>query len=101
MPERLGAVKSMNNKVEYLRNPDVALRDEDQSGSMLFNPDTGEVLVINETGRFIWDLCASWTSIEDMVLGFRKNYEDLPEDIHGEVSRFVTAMAKGGFIASR
>lgn len=91
----------MDKKTTYLRNPDVALRDEDQSGSMLFNPDTGEVLVINETGRFIWDLCANWSSIDEMALRFHDAFENLPENLFEEVSRFVTVMAKGGFIASR
>ena len=91
----------MSGEKTYLRNPDVAIRDEDESGSMLFNPDTGEVLVINDTGRFIWDLCAEPTTVEVIVRQFPEEYDDLPDNLFEEVEQFVKIMTEGGFIASR
>jgi len=91
----------MDSTTSYLRNPDVALRDEDESGSMLFNPDTGEVLVINDTGRFIWDLCARDITVPEMVQRFHMDYDDIPENVLEEVERFVSVMTEGGFIATR
>lgn len=88
------------NKI-FLRNPDVALREEDDSGSLLFNPDTGQVLVINDTGRFIWDLCESDITIESIVSGFHQEYEDLPENLLEDVQSYIETMTKGGFIASK
>ncbi len=41
--------------IHYLCNPDVVLREEDKSGALLFNPDTNQVKVINNTGLFIWN----------------------------------------------
>lgn len=91
----------MSGQTTYLRNPDVAIRDEDDSGSMLFNPDTGEVLVINDTGRFIWTMCAKPTTIESIVQRFPEEYDDIPENLSEEVAQFVKIMTEGGFIASR
>jgi len=88
-------------ETSYLRNPDVALRDEDESGSMLFNPDTGAVLVINDTGRFIWNLCAEPTTIEKIVGQFPQEYDHIPDNLFEEVERFVKVMTEGGFIASK
>ncbi len=88
------------NKI-FLRNPDVALREEDDSGSLLFNPDTGQVLVINDTGRFIWDLCENDITIEAIVSGFHQEYEDLPENLVQDVQTYIETMTKGGFIASK
>ncbi len=41
----------------YAANPVVSLRDEFE-GALLFNPDTDEVVLINETGRIIWEAIA-------------------------------------------
>lgn len=91
----------MSTETKYLRNPDVALRDEDVSGSLLFNPDTGEVLVINDTGRFIWDLCAEGITIDRLIEEFNKSYENLPENLVEDVQGYIDTMTKGGFIASK
>lgn len=91
----------MSTKTTYLRNPDVALRDEDESGSLLFNPDTGEVLVINDTGRFIWNLCSEGITIDRIIEEFNKAYSDIPEALPEEVDQFISTMTKGGFIASK
>jgi len=85
----------------YIRNPDVALREEDESGSLLFNPDTGEVLVINGTGRFIWDRCEKETSIDEIVDALEDVYDGVPESVREEVDSFVSVMIAGGFLGSK
>ncbi len=91
----------MSGTEAYLRNPDIALREEDESGSLLFNPDTGEVLVVNDTGRFIWDLCEKAVTMNEILRRFGEVYENIPEKLSEDVEKFVSAMTKGGFIASR
>lgn len=91
----------MRDKITYLKNPEVALREEDESGSLLFNPDSGEVLVINDTGRFIWDLCENDITVDAIVLEFNKTYENLPDNLVEDVDTYITIMTKGGFLASR
>lgn len=91
----------MCKETTYLRNPDVALREEDESGSLLFNPDTGEVLVINDTGRFIWDLCAEGVTMDDIIHEFGEGYDNLPENLMEDVDSYMSIMTKGGFIGSK
>ncbi len=90
----------MCNKTEYVQNPDIALREEDESGSLLFNPDSGEVLVINDTGKFIWELCKKSSTTIKMVEQFNKEYENLPENLEEDINDYLTIMTKGGFLAS-
>lgn len=91
----------MCDKITYLKNPEIALREEDESGSLLFNPDSGEVLVINDTGRFIWDLCENDITVDAIVLEFNKTYENLPDNLVEDVDTYIATMTKGGFLASR
>lgn len=101
MPVHRAGVKETMDRKTYLRNPDVALRDEDEEGALLFNPDTGQVLVVNDTGRFIWGLCAEGITIDRIVEEFYKAYEDIPEALPEEVDEFISVMTEGGFIASK
>ena len=48
----------------YLCNPDVVLREEDEDGGLLFNPDTNQIRVLNHTGLFIWKLCDGSHNLE-------------------------------------
>ncbi len=90
----------MSKETTYLRNPDIALREEDESGSLLFNPDSGEVLVINDTGRFIWDLCEDGATVERIVVEFNRAYEDISENLVEDINDYLTIMTKGGFVGS-
>ena len=50
----------------YIINPGVVFREE-EGGGILFNPDTGEVKLLNETGALIFKLCDGRHKEEDIV----------------------------------
>lgn len=91
----------MCGETAYLRNPDVVLRQEDENNSLLFNPDTGEVLVINDTGRFIWDLCTEGVTLDDIIHEFSVNYDLLPASLMEDIDSYISIMTEGGFIGSQ
>jgi hypothetical protein len=84
---------------KFLRNPDVVLREEDEDGGLLFNPDTNQVKVINTTGLFIWQLCKEAHTLDQVVIEFQKAFEDVPsEQVAQDVQEFVDSMVSGGFV---
>ncbi len=64
-------------------------------------PDTGEILVINNTGRFIWELCAEGVTMDDIIHAFGESYDDLSKDLIEDLDSFMSIMTKGGFIGSQ
>ena len=83
----------------YLRNPDVVLREEDEDGGLLFNPDTNQIKVINSTGIFIWQECNGNQDVLAIVKALRDAFEDVPEDqVTDQVCEFLEEMATSGFI---
>ena len=42
----------------YLANPIVSCRDEGDDGALLYNPDIDDAILINTTGRIIWEFMA-------------------------------------------
>ena len=43
----------MGEKIKFRRDAKIIFREEGDVG-LLFNPDTGEIKILNETGKFIW-----------------------------------------------
>jgi hypothetical protein len=83
----------------YLRNPDVVLREEDEDGALLFNPDTNQVKVINSTGLFIWEKCDGQNGLEEIVQSIQQDFEEVPTDqVLQDVQGFLDGMQQTGFI---
>ena len=93
----------MNDKsTEYIINPDVVLREEDQDGALLFNPDTNDVKVINNTGLFIWKLCREkGQKIPAIVKALKESFDGVPEkEAENQVRDFIKQMESTGFIGT-
>jgi len=88
--------------VNFLRNPDVVLREEDpDEGALLFNPDTNQVKVINTTGLFIWQLCGVARTLDEIVAEVQKGFDEVPlEQVAEDVKEFVDGMLASGFIGT-
>jgi len=83
----------------YICNPDVVLREEDEDGGLLFNPDTNQVKVINSTGLFIWKLCDGKHELSVIVAGLKNEFEDaLEEQVYKDACEYLDLMLQSGFI---
>jgi len=85
----------------YVQNPDVNLRDEDEDGALLFNPDTDRVQLLNSTGLYIWKLCAQEHTVDEIVAAFKAEFDEVPEDqVAADVEGFVHHMGDSGFLGT-
>jgi len=83
----------------YFRNPDVVLHEEDPDGALVFNPDTDQIKVFNQTGFFIWRLCDGSHDMESIIARVRETFDEVPEDqVSGQVQDFINDMVGTGFI---
>ena len=82
----------------YLRNPDVVLREEDEDGGLLFNPDSNVVRIINTTGLFIWKECNCARRLDEIVATMQETFDEVPEaEVTQDVKEFVDYMVAAGF----
>ncbi len=85
----------------YMRNPDVVLREEDQDGALLFNPDTNRIRVVNPTGLFIWKLCDGKHAVDEIIQGIHEAFDGVPADeVTEQVNSFMDEMVSSGFIGT-
>jgi hypothetical protein len=83
----------------YVRNPDVVLRDEDDDGALLFNPDTNQVLVLNATAVLVWKLCDGRNEAAAIASAVKAEFEAAPDaNVNADVKKFIEDMLAGGFI---
>jgi len=85
--------------VSYRCNPDVVLREEDEDGGLLFNPDTSQVKILNPTGLCIWKQCASPADAHSIAAALRTAFEEVPEqELMADIAEFLEGMLQSGFI---
>ena len=88
-------------RMVYVRNPDVVLREDEPDGGLLFNPDTNQIRVLNPTGLFLWKNCDGTREMEDLVEALRAEFEGVPEgEVQGQVTSFMEDMVANGFIGT-
>ena len=92
---------TLNTSSRYIINPDVGLREEDEDGGLLFNPDNNQVKVVNATGLFIWKLCDGTQNLNELAAAMQDAFEEAPADqITGDVNEFIEGMVSSGFIGT-
>jgi len=85
--------------IQYLCNPDVVLREEDEDGGLLFNPDTNQVKVVNTTGLFIWKQFAALNRADAVAEAILKNFQEATaEVVQADLKEFLDEMLQSGFI---
>jgi hypothetical protein len=86
---------------QYLCNPDVVLREEDEDGGLLFNPDTNQVKVVNSTGLFIWKMFVQVNNFSAVKEAILQTFEDVPEnEVTMDLQDYLDEMVRSGFIGA-
>jgi hypothetical protein len=93
--------EAVNHFQKYMKNPDVVIREEDQDGVLLFNPDTDQILVLNQTAFFIWRQCDGTQTMADILRVVKDSFEDVPQnEVENHVTSYVNNMLASGFIGT-
>ncbi len=91
--------EALNLNARFLCNPDVVLREEDEDGGLLFNPDTNQVKIVNTTGLFIWKQFSTLNDLETVTQAIINSFEDVPVDaVRKDTEEFLAGMVQNGFI---
>jgi hypothetical protein len=88
-------MSSFDSVARYQRNPDIVLREEDDDGALLFNPDTCRLQVINDTGVFLWKLLDTRRTIAELETALREAYDSTPDNtILKDIEVFIKEMTE-------
>ena len=93
--------KTSTQSPRFMKNPDVVVHEEDPDGALVFNPDTDQIRVLNQTGFYIWKLCDGSHDMKSLVASVRESFDEVPDDnVSGQVEDFVNEIVSAGFIGT-
>jgi len=95
----LSMAKNISQNIMYLCNPEVVLREEDEDGGLLFNPDTNQVKVVNNSGLLIWKQFGKEQRLDTVIAILQDTFGDTSyEEIMADARTFLADMVQSGFI---
>jgi SynChlorMet cassette protein ScmD len=94
---------SKKNKLHCMKkvpiaNPAVVLREEFDRYGLLFDPDYGNITVINPTGVAVWKLMNGKRNIENISIKICEQYSDVPDNVREQIVAFVKILENRGLV---
>ena len=84
-----------------VKNPNIVTRQE-KDEALLFNPQDGNLLCINQTGIFIWNLCNGKNNQESIIDKMLVEYQiNSIDKVRKDVDSFIKELGKVGFIGKK
>jgi len=82
------------------KNPQVVYRALAGEGGVLLHLESGAYHGLNEVGTLIWGLLDEERTLEQLVAELRERLLDPPEDLRGEVERFLADLRERDLLAA-
>lgn len=87
----------MNDKP--LQRQDVTFKQLDETETMLYDPKTDALHILNPTAKLIWKLCDGEHTLEDMVAALETQFTGTEgKDISGEIQTTLNTFAAQGLL---
>lgn len=83
---------------KFMANPDL-LCESEKDGMLLFDPHTGEVKILNETGAFVFQLFKHGSACQEILNKLHEAYDDCdPAVVETDLAELVNQLQKTGLI---
>ena len=84
--------------LQYTLNPKIVFREE-EGESLLFDPETGQVKILNETGTLIYDLLKQRLSRDKIIDSITSEFDNMNrQDLEQDLDEFTAEMEQSGIL---
>lgn len=81
------------NKTTYRVNEVVSCAEEDEHGALLYNPDKDDSVLLNPSGRIIWDLLAAPRTLDEIAGHLTATYPSVTrEQATEDADKFIQSL---------
>jgi sensor domain CHASE-containing protein len=87
----------MDEATRYMANPVVSCGDE-QDGSVLFNPDTDDMVVINPSGKVIWAFIQTAHTALEIAAHLVETYQGISAEQAAQDAQGFVDSLRGDFV---
>ncbi len=79
-------------------NPMLVLREEFDDCALLFDPDTGKIIGLNQVGVFIWKRLDGTRTKEDIIKELATDFRKVPAEAGVHLGEFLQRLTDYGFV---
>ena len=79
-------------------HPNVVLREETDDWGILFDPDTGNSVVLNPVAISMFKAMKKTQDPKKVAKAIREEYDNVPETLDSDIRDLVESLAQSGFI---
>jgi len=83
---------------KFNKNPSVMSHLTFDDNLVLVNGDTGKSLVLNKSGKVIWNLLDGKLTQEEIVAQVCKEFKNVPDSVAQDVNSVILTLSAEGFI---
>jgi hypothetical protein len=80
-------------------NPNLFLREENNKGGILFDPDTGSVRILNITAAETWKLLDGRRSLTDVIEILKQQFDGMDASAEAKLLELVWQLFRAGAIS--
>lgn len=81
-------------------NPNLVLREEEEGGAILFDPDTGSVRLLNSTAAAIYKLLDGRRTLSEIEEILKKEFDNLGADAETQILDLVRELHRMGAVGT-
>jgi hypothetical protein len=79
-------------------NPNLFLREENNRGGILFDPDTGSVRILNITAAETWKLLDGRRSLNQVIEALKEKFDGVDASAEGKLLELVRQLLRVGAV---
>ena len=84
----------------FKKNPDMEYIDTDESGLVIFNPESGDTCIVDEIGVSLFKAMGDGADLDTIVDTLLLEYDAPREEIYHDVEDFLNQLAEQGLVLS-
>ena len=84
----------------FKKNPDMEYIDTDESGLVIFNPESGDTCIVDEIGVSLFKAMGDGANLDTIVDTLLLEYDAPREEIYHDVEDFLGQLVEQGIVLS-
>ncbi len=84
----------------FKKNPDMEYIDTDESGLVIFNPESGDTCIVDEIGVSLFKAMGDGADLDTIVDTLLLEYDAPREEIFHDVEDFLNQLVEQGIVLS-
>jgi len=93
------SIINLDLRTRYVNNPNMVLRIEDDDCGLLFDPDAGEVRVLNRSAVEIWNMLDGRRSLQELIVDLGDVFDEMGPEAEVQILQTIKSLIQIGAVS--